>query len=101
MSPLTSISRRTIDDGLTSRRSPFAFRLAVVAAMSTRTPLESMNSTPERSSVVVGWSARRAPSLDEAISARLADHPTTTLDLSGVEFMDSSGVRVLIAATTA
>jgi len=39
-----------------------------------------------------------SPELEELVLARLRDGATVVLDLRELEFMDSSGVRVLIAA---
>jgi anti-sigma B factor antagonist len=39
-----------------------------------------------------------APDLEELVLGRLADRRPVVLDLRGLSFMDSSGVRVLVAA---
>jgi anti-sigma B factor antagonist len=39
-----------------------------------------------------------APELEELVNARLDDGQEVVVDLRGLEFMDSSGVRVLVAA---
>jgi|SRR5580765_6272094 len=39
-----------------------------------------------------------SPALEEAVHARLDDGIDVVLDLRGLEFMDSSGVRVLVTA---
>lgn len=39
-----------------------------------------------------------APDLEELVIGRLADGARVVLDLRGLSFMDSSGVRVLVAA---
>jgi anti-anti-sigma factor len=39
-----------------------------------------------------------APDLEELVLGRLADGTPVVLDLRGLSFMDSSGVRVLVAA---
>ena len=39
-----------------------------------------------------------APELEELVMGRLADGALVVLDLRGLSFMDSSGVRVLVAA---
>jgi anti-sigma B factor antagonist len=39
-----------------------------------------------------------APDLEELVMGRLADGATVVLDLRGLSFMDSSGVRVLVTA---
>lgn len=45
--------------------------------------------------------AHTAPDLEEALNGRLAAGASTvTLDLGGVTFMDSSGLRVVIAGTS-
>ena len=43
--------------------------------------------------------AHTAPELERALTARIADAGSARLDTSGVTFMDSSGLRVLIGAT--
>lgn len=43
--------------------------------------------------------AHTAPRLDESLVSLLRSTPTVTIDLAGVDFMDSSGLRVLITAT--
>jgi anti-sigma B factor antagonist len=39
-----------------------------------------------------------APDLEQLVLGRLADRTAVVLDLRGLSFMDSSGVRVLVAA---
>ena len=43
--------------------------------------------------------AHTAPLLDEALAPLLGPAAKVTLDLAGVGFMDSSGLRVIIAST--
>lgn len=43
--------------------------------------------------------AHTAPELDAAVTAYIGDHHQLRLGMEGVTFMDSSGLRVLIAAT--
>lgn len=45
--------------------------------------------------------AHTAPELDRRLGDLLADSPLVELHMGGVTFMDSSGLRVLIAATEA
>lgn len=43
--------------------------------------------------------AHTAPALDDRVQEHLAESPDLRLGMAGVTFMDSSGLRVLIAAT--
>jgi anti-anti-sigma factor len=45
--------------------------------------------------------ARTAPALNDRLTQHLASAPGVRLDVRGVTFMDSSGLRVLLGATEA
>jgi anti-sigma B factor antagonist len=67
----------------------------------TATPVEAPGRAGRRLTVAGELDLQTAPALAATLAEQLADGHDVELELSGVGFIDSSGIRVLVQARTA